>query len=43
MHIDEQDALDRLYAAIQALKRHGCDLPYLIYEVEQAYNGKEEE
>ena len=33
----EQDALDTLYSAVERLQKHGCDLPYIQQEVENAY------
>ena len=33
----EQDALDALYNAVERLQKHGCDLPYMLQEVESAY------
>ena len=35
--MNEQDALDQLYEAVQRLKAHGCDQYYILNCVRDAY------
>ena len=37
-----QDALDQLYDAVKRLKKHGCDLDYIVKQVEEAYHDHDE-